>query len=52
MTPPFSLGIDGGNAKTDVILGTADGHVLAFVRGPGSSPHTWACVARSRCWTS
>jgi N-acetylglucosamine kinase-like BadF-type ATPase len=39
MTPPFYLGIDGGNSKTDVILGTADGHILAFVRGPGSSPH-------------
>ncbi len=33
------LAIDGGNSKTDVVLGTAAGEVLAFVRGPGSSPH-------------
>jgi N-acetylglucosamine kinase-like BadF-type ATPase len=33
------LAIDGGNSKTDVVLGTADGRVLGFVRGPGSSPH-------------
>ncbi|MEV4704763.1 BadF/BadG/BcrA/BcrD ATPase family protein [Actinoplanes sp. NPDC049316] len=34
------LAVDGGNSKTDVVLGTADGHVLGFVRGPTSSPHT------------
>jgi N-acetylglucosamine kinase-like BadF-type ATPase len=33
------LAVDGGNSKTDVVLGTVDGEVLAFVRGPGSSPH-------------
>ncbi|MEU7903248.1 BadF/BadG/BcrA/BcrD ATPase family protein [Actinoplanes sp. NPDC049118] len=33
------LAVDGGNSKTDVILGTADGDVLGFVRGPTSSPH-------------
>jgi N-acetylglucosamine kinase-like BadF-type ATPase len=33
------LAVDGGNSKTDVMLGTADGQVLGFVRGPGSSPH-------------
>jgi N-acetylglucosamine kinase-like BadF-type ATPase len=33
------LAIDGGNSKTDVMVGTGDGQVLAFVRGPGSSPH-------------
>jgi N-acetylglucosamine kinase-like BadF-type ATPase len=33
------LAVDGGNSKTDVILGTADGEVLGFVRGPTSSPH-------------
>lgn len=31
--------VDGGNSKTDVVLGTLDGQVLAAVRGPGSSPH-------------
>jgi N-acetylglucosamine kinase-like BadF-type ATPase len=34
------LAVDGGNSKTDVVLGTADGEVLGFVRGPTSSPHT------------
>lgn len=34
------LAVDGGNSKTDVVLGTADGEVLGFVRGPTTSPHT------------
>jgi N-acetylglucosamine kinase-like BadF-type ATPase len=38
MTAVF-LAVDGGNSKTDVVLGTADGEVLGFVRGPTSSPH-------------
>ena len=33
------LAVDGGNAKTDLALVSADGAVLALVRGPGSSPH-------------
>ena len=33
------LAVDGGNSKTDIVLGTTHGEVLAFVRGPGSSPH-------------
>ncbi|WP_338090713.1 N-acetylglucosamine kinase [Planosporangium thailandense] len=33
------VAVDGGNSKTDVVLGTAAGEILAFVRGPGSSPH-------------
>ena len=28
---PLFLAVDGGNSKTDVVLGTADGEVLAFV---------------------
>ncbi len=32
------LAIDGGNSKTDVLVGAEDGRVLAFARGPGSSP--------------
>ena len=32
--------IDGGNSKTDVIIGDLDGNILAFVRGPGSNPQT------------
>jgi N-acetylglucosamine kinase-like BadF-type ATPase len=33
------LAIDGGNSKTDVVLATAEGEVMGFVRGPTSSPH-------------
>lgn len=33
------LAIDGGNSKTDVVLGDTSGHVLGFVRGGTSSPH-------------
>jgi N-acetylglucosamine kinase-like BadF-type ATPase len=36
---PLYLAVDGGNSKTDVVLGTADGEVLGFVRGPTTSPH-------------
>jgi N-acetylglucosamine kinase-like BadF-type ATPase len=32
------LAVDGGNSKTDVVVGAEDGRVLAFARGPGSSP--------------
>jgi len=40
MSAALFLAVDGGNSKTDVVLGTADGEVLAFIRGPASSPHT------------
>jgi N-acetylglucosamine kinase-like BadF-type ATPase len=33
------LAADGGNSKTDVVLGDATGRVLAFVQGGTSSPH-------------
>jgi N-acetylglucosamine kinase-like BadF-type ATPase len=33
------LAIDGGNSKTDVVLGDSTGQVLGFVRGGTSSPH-------------
>lgn len=33
------LAADGGNSKTDLILGTADGEILNLVRGPTTSPH-------------
>ena len=32
------VAIDGGNSKTDIVVGSEDGSILAFVRGPGSSP--------------
>ena len=30
------LAVDGGNSKTDVVIGTADGEVLAYARGEGT----------------
>jgi N-acetylglucosamine kinase-like BadF-type ATPase len=33
------LAVDGGNSKTDVALLAEDGSVLAYVRGPLTSPH-------------
>jgi len=33
------LGVDGGNSKTDVVLASAEGEPLAYVRGPGSNAH-------------
>jgi N-acetylglucosamine kinase-like BadF-type ATPase len=33
------LAIDGGNSKTDVLLGDEAGQILGFVRGDTSSPH-------------
>ena len=39
MTSPAVIAVDGGNSKTDLALVTADGEVLALVRGPMSSPH-------------
>jgi N-acetylglucosamine kinase-like BadF-type ATPase len=34
----YYLAADGGNSKTDVVLGTDQGAILAYVRGPGASP--------------
>ena len=33
------LGVDGGNSKTDVVVATADGEPLSYVRGGGSNSH-------------
>jgi N-acetylglucosamine kinase-like BadF-type ATPase len=33
------LAVDGGNSKTDLALASADGSLLALLRGPSSSPH-------------
>ena len=33
------LAVDGGNSKTDVLLGDESGAILGFVRGGTSSPH-------------
>jgi N-acetylglucosamine kinase-like BadF-type ATPase len=32
------VAIDGGNSKTDVVVGDEAGNIHSFVRGPGSSP--------------
>ena len=39
MRPRTVIAVDGGNSKTDLALVTADGGVLALVRGSMSSPH-------------
>jgi N-acetylglucosamine kinase-like BadF-type ATPase len=36
----YFVAVDGGNSKTDVVVGDATGRVHATVRGPGSSPHS------------
>jgi N-acetylglucosamine kinase-like BadF-type ATPase len=33
------LGVDGGNSKTDLVVASLDGELLAHVRGPGSNSH-------------
>jgi N-acetylglucosamine kinase-like BadF-type ATPase len=38
MTQLF-VAIDGGNSKTDVVIGSSSGTVLGAAHGPGSSPH-------------
>lgn len=38
VSAPLYLAVDGGNSKTDVVVGAADGRVLAFLRGPTASP--------------
>lgn len=47
MSETVLIAVDGGNSKTDLVLAGGDGELLAFVRGPGCSPHrigTAACV--------
>ncbi len=42
------IGVDGGNAKTELVLASLDGEPLAYVRGPGSNSHglgAEGCVA-------
>jgi N-acetylglucosamine kinase-like BadF-type ATPase len=33
------IGVDGGNTKTELVLASLDGELLAYVRGPGSNSH-------------
>ena len=40
MSESLWLAIDGGNSKTDVVIGDTSGRVRSFVRGPGSSPQS------------
>jgi N-acetylglucosamine kinase-like BadF-type ATPase len=39
VTTPLVVAVDGGNFKTDLAVARASGEVLAFVRGPQSSPY-------------
>ncbi len=39
MSERLFVAIDGGNSKTHVVVGSIDGRLHGFVRGPGSSPH-------------
>ncbi|MEV6927337.1 BadF/BadG/BcrA/BcrD ATPase family protein [Dactylosporangium sp. NPDC051485] len=39
MTARLYAAVDGGNSKTDVVLGDFDGRILARVTGPTTSPH-------------
>ncbi|MEV4132034.1 BadF/BadG/BcrA/BcrD ATPase family protein [Dactylosporangium sp. NPDC049742] len=39
MTAQLFAAADGGNSKTDVVLGDSDGRILARVAGPTTSPH-------------
>jgi len=39
MSERLYVAIDGGNSKTHVVVGSTDGRLHGFVRGPGSSPH-------------
>ena len=41
------IGVDGGNTKTDLVLASLDGEVLASVRGPGSNSHAAGGTARA-----
>ena len=42
------VGIDGGNSKTDVVLATADGHLLGWLRTTGSNPQAIGLAATNR----
>lgn len=39
MTGQLFAAVDGGNSKTDVVLGDSDGRILARIHGPTVSPH-------------
>jgi N-acetylglucosamine kinase-like BadF-type ATPase len=39
VTAQLFAAVDGGNSKTDVVLGDSDGRILARVHGPTVSPH-------------
>ena len=39
MPSEYVVAADGGNSKTDVVLATVDGEVLAQVTGGGTRPH-------------
>jgi N-acetylglucosamine kinase-like BadF-type ATPase len=44
----FVLGVDGGNSKTDLVIATSEGEVLAEVRGAGTRSHVIGVAAMVR----
>ena len=42
------LAVDGGNSKTDLVIATTEGDVLAEVRGAGTQSHTGRCAGDDR----
>ena len=45
MTARLFAAADGGNSKTDVVLGDSDGRILARITGPTTSPHVLGLAA-------
>jgi N-acetylglucosamine kinase-like BadF-type ATPase len=46
--PEYVIAADGGNSKTDVVLSTVDGAVLAHVQGGGTRPHIEGMASTAR----
>jgi N-acetylglucosamine kinase-like BadF-type ATPase len=46
------LAVDGGGFKTHLALVRDDGSLLAFARGPHSSPHQIGWTAASSSWSA
>jgi len=46
--PTFVVAADGGNSKTDLVLATDRGDVLARLQGPGTRPHIDGLTATTR----
>jgi N-acetylglucosamine kinase-like BadF-type ATPase len=47
-SPACVVAVDGGNSKTDLVLATDRGDVLARIQGPGTRPHIDGLAATTR----